>query len=52
MLIDAKVPSSTYKCLFYIPERSAKEGPNVIEFWRSWSAEIKYTNGLSSKSRW
>ena len=39
------------KCVFYRPERNAKGGPNEIEFWTSWNAKMKYTNGQSSKSR-
>ena len=31
----------------YIPK-----GQHGVEFWRPWNANMKYTNGYSSKSRW
>ena len=52
MLTGLKVSSLTCKCTFDRPEYYAKGVPNGSEFWWSWNEEIRYTKGLSSKSRW
>ena len=39
------------KCIFHCSEHNAKgEGPHGTELWRSWNAEMKYTNEWSSNS--
>ena len=52
MLTGLKESSLACKCVFYRPERNPKGEPHGIEFWRFWNAEIQYTNGYTSKSRW
>ena len=52
MLTVLKVSSLACECAFYTPELKAKQGPHGIEFWRSSNVEMKYTNGMSWKSRW
>ena len=34
-----------FECVVYRPKHNAKGGPYGIEFWRSWNAKMKYTNG-------
>ena len=43
MLTDLKVSSWACKGVFYRPECNAKGETHVIEFGRSWNAEMKYT---------
>ena len=44
--------SLVHKCVFYRPGRNEKRGHPGTEFRRSSNAKLKYTNFLSSKSKW
>ena len=54
MLTGLKVPSLARKCVNSTDQNIIKSGEGLhgTEFWRAWNAEMKYTNGYSSKSRW
>ena len=52
ILTGLKVSSLTCEWVFYRPEHNVNEGPYGTELWRFWNAQMKYTNGYSSKSRW
>ena len=52
MLAGLKASSLACEYEFYRTEHNAWEEPHIIEFLRSWNAEMKYTDRLSSKSRW
>ena len=45
LLTSSEVSSLACKCVFYKPEHNAKWWSHEIEFWRSWNAKMKYTNG-------
>ena len=44
MLRGLKVSPLTCKFACYRPEHNVKGWPHGIEFWRSWRAEMKYSN--------
>ena len=50
MLTILKGSSLAYQCIFYRPENNTKSGDaQGTEFWKSWKAKMKYTNGENSR---
>ena len=54
MLTGLKLSSLACRCVNFTDQNIIQRGEGLhgTEFWRSWNAEMKYTNEYSSKSRW